>query len=289
MPGKNGKGKPQPPAVSVRPTGPVADGQPLASPRDPTRELRTVEFEEPVGYKGRRRRFRLFTRNGGVVLPAILVGLSVVTVAAVLVVSQMLPQAEGARIPMAADSGSPTTDHILDSPVATPSDLSSVSPSASASASGSAKPSASPSRSATKSPAPSPTPPVATGVSYEAESTGNTFAGSAKAAACGACSGGGRVQGIGGSSANYVTINKVTVSNGGTYHLIITYESTAALSFSVSANGATAVTVSCPAGTSLTTPKTISTTIVLNGGANTLKFANSGAAAPDLDKITISP
>jgi hypothetical protein len=52
-------------------------------------------------------------------------------------------------------------------------------------------------------------------------------------------------------------------------------------------NGGTAVEVPVT-GTSFATPATTSITVHLNAGANSIKFLNTSAFAPDLDKISIS-
>ncbi|NUR27349.1 MAG: hypothetical protein HOV83_16130, partial [Catenulispora sp.] len=56
--------------------------------------------------------------------------------------------------------------------------------------------------------------------------------------------------------------------------------------FSVSVNGGTPQTVSC-SGSSWATPVSVSITVNLNAGSNTIKFGNDTAYAPDLDRIVV--
>jgi alpha-L-fucosidase len=58
-------------------------------------------------------------------------------------------------------------------------------------------------------------------------------------------------------------------------------------SFFLSVNGGAAAEVPCT-GTSWATPATATVTVTLAAGANTLRFANETAWAPDLDVIAIS-
>jgi polygalacturonase len=110
--------------------------------------------------------------------------------------------------------------------------------------------------------------------------------GSAAVASCSTCSGGAKVRFIGGSSANYVTFT-VDANTAGNRQLAIGYELDGSRDFFVSVNGASGINVPVT-GTSWSTPATKTITVPLNAGANTIKFYNSTANAPDLDYITIS-
>ncbi len=123
-------------------------------------------------------------------------------------------------------------------------------------------------------------------VTIEAEASGNTLAGAAATATCSTCSGGAKVRFIGNSAANYEIVNGVTVATAGTKQLTITYELSGTRSFFVSVNGATPVEVSVT-GTSWSTPATTTIPVSLQSGANSIKFFNDAAYAPDLDKIAV--
>jgi len=126
-----------------------------------------------------------------------------------------------------------------------------------------------------------------TTTSVEAEASGNTIAGAAKTATCSACSGGTKVGYIGNGAANYVTINNVDASAAGTKTLTISYLLSGSRSFYVSVNGGADQVVALT-GTSFSTVATKTISVTLKAGANTIKFHNDSAYAPDLDKISIS-
>jgi hypothetical protein len=123
------------------------------------------------------------------------------------------------------------------------------------------------------------------GSSVEAES--GTLAGAARLATCAACSGGQKVGYIGNGTANYVTVNGVTPSAAGSRQLTITYLLSGSRSFFVSVNGGAGVEVPLT-GTSFATPVTTTITVTLNAGANSIRFYNNGAYAPDLDKVSVN-
>src|SRR5262249_47885827 len=106
-------------------------------------------------------------------------------------------------------------------------------------------------------------------------------------ATCATCSGGAKVRFIGNNSANYVIVNNVNVSTAGTHQLTITYELSGTRSFFVSVNGAAGVEVPLT-GSSWSAPASGSISATLNAGANTIKFFNNTAYAPDLDAISVS-
>ncbi|WP_194927376.1 alpha-galactosidase D [Catenulispora pinisilvae] len=125
------------------------------------------------------------------------------------------------------------------------------------------------------------------GVTIEAEAAGNTLAGAARVATCAACSGGHKVGYIGNGAANSVTINGITEAAAGSHTLTIAYLVSGSRSFSISVNGGPDV-VETVSGSSFATPASASVTVQLNAGANTIKFHNDTAYAPDLDAITVS-
>ena len=124
-------------------------------------------------------------------------------------------------------------------------------------------------------------------VRVEAEASANTIAGAARTATCSACSGGSKVGFIGNGAANYVTVNNVNESSAGSRTLTISYLLSGSRSFSVSVNGGADITLNLT-GTSFSTVYTTSVPITVRAGANTIKFHNDTAYAPDLDVITVS-
>jgi hypothetical protein len=122
------------------------------------------------------------------------------------------------------------------------------------------------------------------GSTVEAET--GALAGSTRLSTCSACSGGQKVGFIGNGAGNFVTVNGVTPSAAGDRTLTITYLLSGSRSFFVSVNGGAAVEVKLT-GTSFATPVTTTIPVTLNAGANSIKFFNSSAYAPDLDKISV--
>jgi alpha-L-fucosidase len=120
--------------------------------------------------------------------------------------------------------------------------------------------------------------------SVEAEA--GTLSGKAVSAACAGCSGGAKVRFIGNGTGNYVTFT-VQASDPGAHQLTFQYTVDGTRSFFMSVNGATATEIPV-SGTSWDTPVSNTATVTLAAGANTIKFFNDGANAPDLDKITVS-
>lgn len=123
------------------------------------------------------------------------------------------------------------------------------------------------------------------GSSYEAEASSNTLSGTARTTGCSGCSGGTKVGWIGGSG-NWVRINGVNVSSSGSYQLTIHGLVSGTRTFYVNVNNANPQQVSFT-GSSWTSPVTRTITVQLNSGSNSIGFYNSGASAPDLDRITI--
>lgn len=123
--------------------------------------------------------------------------------------------------------------------------------------------------------------------SYEAEANGNTISGGAQITGCGGCSGGQKVNWIG--NGGYVTFNNVSGSAGSaTLTIYYTNGSGAARTFYVSVNGGSGTSISCPATADWATVGSVTMTVSLNAGSNTIRFYNDSAGAPDLDRITIT-
>ncbi|MBM7565786.1 carbohydrate-binding protein [Paenibacillus sacheonensis] len=124
----------------------------------------------------------------------------------------------------------------------------------------------------------------------EAEAPGNALAGGASVNACAACSGGSDVKNVG-NNAGTLQFNNVTMTGAGTRTLTIAYLNgdATARSALLSVNGGTATTLSFPPTGSFGTVGTITVSVTLNAGGNTLKFYTNAAGvwAPDFDKITV--
>jgi hypothetical protein len=130
--------------------------------------------------------------------------------------------------------------------------------------------------------------PTDTPITYEAESSQNTRAGGAQVVSCAGsdCSGGVRVEQIGrGGTLQY---NNVDKSNAGDYSLTIYYTSGSGNRvLYMSVNSGSAITVNFSATGSWHTVGTLSITVSLNAGNNTIMFSNSSARGPDIDKIVV--
>jgi hypothetical protein len=146
---------------------------------------------------------------------------------------------------------------------------------------------------------------VSNTVTVEAEALGNTRGGSAAAAICpeafskvgggsdpgnitGACSAGGKVTGLGGSSANYVVVRNINVGTAGSYKLTVWGATVDPRTFSLSVNGGAPTSITLD-GADAITPVAVTTTVTLIAGSNTIKLYNDGAAAPDLDRVKVAP
>ena len=125
------------------------------------------------------------------------------------------------------------------------------------------------------------------GVSIEGEASSNTIAGAARISSCPACSGGNKVGYIGNGAANYVTVNGINEATAGSYTLTFAYCLSGSRTFDISVNGGPDI-VENLTGSSFSTPANASITVTLKAGANTIKFHNDTAYAPDLDHITVS-
>jgi alpha-L-fucosidase len=123
--------------------------------------------------------------------------------------------------------------------------------------------------------------------SYEAEAPGNTLNGNAVVNACSGCSGGSKVRFIGNSTSNWVTVNGVTAASAGSHQLTIHGTVSGTRTFFVSVNGAAATQVPLT-GTDWAAPVSATISVPLTAGANTIRFFNDGANAPDLDRIVVS-
>jgi hypothetical protein len=246
--------------------------------KDQTVILHAVPPDEPDGYRGTRRRFWISRKGSGVAFPALLVAASVVVVAIVVGVSQLLPAGEAGQIPSAAGDPSGSA-----APTWSPSGQLAQSPSGGVS----------PAPKLPGRPVPPPPTSAATNrggrpvVPVEAEKS--AVAGGARAVPCVPCSGGARVSNIGGN-AGFVTVSVRNVARSGTYALTITYElGEPARTFYLSINGAAGAPVTVTSNvTDWSVPLNATVQVALKAGTNTIKFYNPIVnSAPDLDKVTV--
>jgi hypothetical protein len=126
---------------------------------------------------------------------------------------------------------------------------------------------------------------------YEAESSANTLAGTANVISCSACSGGERVGHLGKqtSGVGTLTFNGIEGTGGaGAYAVVVAFtDGSASRNVSISVNGGTPQTVTFGTTGSFSTPGNQTVTLQLAAGTNTISFTNAGAAAPDIDAITV--
>jgi hypothetical protein len=123
------------------------------------------------------------------------------------------------------------------------------------------------------------------GITYVSSS--NTIAGGAKVQNCSGCASGQTVGYIG--EGGTLTFNNVSASAAGSHTLIISYEDgDAGRSATMTVNGtATTVNFTGLNNNNWTTPQTMTVTVTLVAGSNTIAFSNSSAYAPDIDQITV--
>ncbi len=126
-------------------------------------------------------------------------------------------------------------------------------------------------------------------VSYEAESSASTLAGGAKVATCSACSGSKKVGYIGLSGT--LQLNNVQATSAGTATVTIYYvDGDTGRSAQISVNGGAATTIAFH-GTNNANwnfVQSLTISVALNTGSNTIKFSNATAATPDIDRITVT-
>jgi peptidoglycan/xylan/chitin deacetylase (PgdA/CDA1 family) len=129
---------------------------------------------------------------------------------------------------------------------------------------------------------------LAASTTYQAESSGNTLAGGAKVATCSSCSGGKIVKNIG--KTGTLQFNGVNAAISGSTKVTIYYieGNTTSRTAQVVVNGGTAKTLTFAYTGGWSTVGSLSTTVTLKAGANTLKISNATGWAPDLDKISVA-
>ncbi|MFG2038472.1 carbohydrate-binding domain-containing protein [Dactylosporangium sp. NPDC048998] len=254
-------------------------------------------IDGPADYTGRR-------RTGTRRQPRIAFAAVLIVVAAVVLALRALPArapghtevdlVDGPVVPaLSAPSGQPTRP--------------SGSPQASGGASGSASESARPAASGTPSAPPSPVPTTATAtptggpaspsagaggttsgaLTIEAEAAGNGRPGQMTVREVAAASGGRAVTGVG--NGRYLSFVGVDVAQPGDYRVTIAYLSADDRRCSIG-TGRRRTQVSFPASGGLGSVATVTVTVQLQAGRNTVEAGNTpGRWCPDLDRITVAP
>ena len=92
---------------------------------------------------------------------------------------------------------------------------------------------------------------------------------------------------IGSLPANHLTVNGITVDTPGQYDLYMDYLVNGTRTFHISVNGGPGVAVPL-SGTSSNDPVTAKIPVTLAAGANSIRFFNDTAGAPDLDRIRVA-
>jgi hypothetical protein len=135
---------------------------------------------------------------------------------------------------------------------------------------------------------------------YEAETAGNTLGGAAMVINDPAASGGKCVGGIGNGAANFLQFNNINVSSRGIYCMVVYFanaENRGSHDYNIqivdryadiSVNAGTAKRVYFRNTFAWNVYRTIVIDVTLDAGNNTIKFSNSSAYAPNIDKIEIA-
>jgi hypothetical protein len=131
--------------------------------------------------------------------------------------------------------------------------------------------------------------PTSTPGSYEAESSANTLGGRAVIVACSTCSGGAKVGNVG--KGGTLQFNNIQASSSGTHTLTFSYiDGDAGRTAQMSVNGGAATTVTFH-GTNngnWNVLQSMTVSVQLKAGSNTILFSNASASAPDFDRIMVS-
>ena len=140
------------------------------------------------------------------------------------------------------------------------------------------------------SPAPPPSqPPSNLPLSLEAESAALT--GTAAVESCRNCSGTHGVEQVGnyGNNPGAVTFQGITVSKAGTYKVAIYYlNGSSTRTLNVSVNGGAGKSTSFGSTGSWSTVKSVTVSVSLKAGSNTIQLYNNSSSGPDLDRIVVS-
>ncbi len=124
------------------------------------------------------------------------------------------------------------------------------------------------------------------GTSYEAEASANTLGGQAAVRSSSGASGGAVVGYVGNGTANYLQFNNVNAA-AGARPVTIFYASGATRSLTASANGGAATSVSTPSTGGWDTVGSVTVTLTLAAGTNTIRIGGATGWAPDIDRIVV--
>jgi hypothetical protein len=277
--------------------------------KDPTVLMSVVAPDEPEGYRGRRRhlRFPFVGRAGGAAVPALLVAASVVVVLIVVGVSQLLPKQAAGQIPFGSPPGAVSDNNgqgtndpgtgTGDGPSGSSSGGSTKpGKSPGAKPSGSSSPGTGPGGTPTdpgnptETPTQTPTTPPAkfNPVTLQAESAALSGGAYSSTTSCTSCLGGSKVRNVGktSSTVNGVVTVSVTTPAAGDFKITISFELSGSRNLSIDINGGGTKNLAL-SGTSWGSPGSTTVTVALKSGANSIRFYNSAAAAPDLDQFKI--
>jgi len=124
---------------------------------------------------------------------------------------------------------------------------------------------------------------------YDAASSANTLAGGAVVAGCNSCLDGEKVGYVG--DGGTLTFNDVDVSAAGTYAVQIGYldgsSGTVGRSATITVNGGAVQTLTFVPTGSFGNPGSVTVSLPLKAGENTVEFSDSAAYAPDFEAITV--
>ncbi|WP_219838393.1 carbohydrate-binding protein [Paenibacillus sp. R14(2021)] len=121
---------------------------------------------------------------------------------------------------------------------------------------------------------------------YEAEAASNTLSGNASVSDCASCSGGKKVGNLyQGASLQF---NHVEAQTAGTYKLTVAYISGDPRSADISVNAGASQHIDFEKTSDWNTVGSMSLTVTLNKGENTILFADGGQYSPDIDRIELS-
>ncbi|GLV55641.1 hypothetical protein KDH_24850 [Dictyobacter sp. S3.2.2.5] len=124
--------------------------------------------------------------------------------------------------------------------------------------------------------------------SYEAESSINTLGGSASVVGCSACSGGQKVGNIGNGA--YVRLNNIYEGSAGNYTLTLYYidgDSGRSGQLSVNGGGSTTINFHGTNDNNWNSVQSMTMTVALNAGNNTITLSAPSGWTVDLDRITV--
>ncbi|RED61835.1 carbohydrate-binding protein [Cohnella lupini] len=122
---------------------------------------------------------------------------------------------------------------------------------------------------------------------YEAEAAGNVLTGNAEVGDCGSCSGGKKVGNLyQGASLQF---NHISAQDTGAYQMTVYYISGDPRSADITVNDGISQHIDFEKTVDWDTVGSMTMTVALNKGENTILFADGGQYSPDIDRIVIAP